>query len=88
MNCQIIFLDSVDEIQNIETDGYAINVPRVKKTKGSIFDELAHFLNLSTKEQRENYGTIYIYDDNDHYYLIALDKDTTPKFYQIIGEKK
>lgn len=88
MNCQIVFLDSVDEIQNLGTDGYTVKVPRVKKTLGSIFDELASFLNHSPKEQRDNYATIYIYDDNDYCYLIALDKDQAPKYYKITGEKK
>jgi hypothetical protein len=78
MNCQIVFLDSVDEIKNLGTDGYSIKVPRVKKTLGSIFDELASFLNHSTKEQRDNYATIYIVDDNDYYYLIAMNKDQIP----------
>jgi hypothetical protein len=88
MNCQIVFLDSVDEIKNFNTDGYSIKVPRVKKTLGSIFDELASFLNQSPKEQRDNYETIYIYDDNDYYYLIATNKDKTPKYYKIVGGNK
>ena len=83
MNCQIVFLDNVDEIQNLGTDGYPIKVPRVKKTLGSIFDELASFLNQSSKEQRDNYATIYIYDDNDYYYLIAIDKLTQEKYYSM-----
>ena len=87
MNFQVIFLDSVDQIQNLGTDGYSIKVPRVKKTLGSIFDELAGFLNHSPKEQRDNYATIYIVDDNDYYYLIAMDKDQTPKYYKIVGER-
>jgi hypothetical protein len=83
MNCQIVFLDNVDEIQNLGTDGYRIKVPRVKKTLGSIFDELASFLNQSSKEQRDNYATIYIYDDNDYYYLIAIDKLKQEKYYSM-----
>lgn len=74
MNCQIVFLDSVDEIQNLGIEGYNVKIPRVKKTRGSIFDELAYFLNCSTENQRNNYDVIYLFNDNDYYYLIAIDK--------------
>jgi hypothetical protein len=83
MNCQIVFLDNVNQIQNLVTDEYPIKVPRVKKTLGSIFDELANFLNKSTEEQRDNYDIIYMFDDNDYYYLIAMDKTKEEKCYSM-----
>jgi len=95
MNCKIELLDNLDNIQTCNDiygnkhlifeldDGCSIKVPRVKKTLGSIFDELANFLNQSSKEQRDNYATIYIYDDNDYYYLIAIDKLKQEKYYSM-----
>jgi hypothetical protein len=89
MNCQLELLNDFDNIQTCNdmygniylvfqlNNGNSIKVPRIKKTLGSVFNELASFLNDSPKEQRDNYATIYIYDDNDYYYLIAVNKDQT-----------